>query len=145
MLLALHAVTVAAVIRVVLGRKDRDIGHIMFGTLHWNPRTEEVEFVERPQGSSDPEKNSACDRCRAKKVRGSVNRSWITSDVSTLDPTLTRLGFFCRSNAVPNMVAAHDACDFERRAPSAPSSAEAIEWYGRRASTPNGRSARRVF
>ncbi|KAL9609844.1 MAG: hypothetical protein Q9167_005411 [Letrouitia subvulpina] len=40
----------------------------MFGTLHCKSHTE-VEFVERPHGSSDLEKNSACDRCKAKKVK----------------------------------------------------------------------------
>ena len=40
----------------------------MFGTLHCKSYTKEAEFVERPHGSLDPEKTSACDRCRAKKV-----------------------------------------------------------------------------
>ncbi|KAL8772496.1 MAG: hypothetical protein Q9194_004601 [Teloschistes cf. exilis] len=39
----------------------------MFGTLHLNSQTKEAEFIERPHGASDPEKNSACNRCRAKK------------------------------------------------------------------------------
>ncbi|KAI3326692.1 fungal Zn binuclear cluster domain-containing protein [Xylariaceae sp. AK1471] len=41
----------------------------MFGTLHCNRQTNDVEFVERPNGSSKLEKHSACDRCRAKKVK----------------------------------------------------------------------------
>lgn len=45
------------------------IRFIMFGTLHWNSHNKEVEFVKRPHGSSNLEKNSACDRCRAKKCR----------------------------------------------------------------------------
>lgn len=40
----------------------------MFGTLQWKSHTKEPEFVERLHGSLDLEKNSACDRCRAKKV-----------------------------------------------------------------------------
>ncbi|RHZ64858.1 hypothetical protein CDV55_102527 [Aspergillus turcosus] len=41
----------------------------MFGTLHWNPHSKEAEFIERPHGSSNLEKNPACDRCRARKVK----------------------------------------------------------------------------
>lgn len=41
----------------------------MFGTLHCNSPTKEAEFVERPYGSLNPGMNSACDRCRAYKVR----------------------------------------------------------------------------
>ncbi|GIK02314.1 hypothetical protein Aspvir_006363 [Aspergillus viridinutans] len=41
----------------------------MFGTLHWNPHSKEAEFIEWPHGSSNPEKNPACDRCRARKVK----------------------------------------------------------------------------
>ncbi|KAF4630058.1 hypothetical protein G7Y89_g8083 [Cudoniella acicularis] len=41
----------------------------MFGTLHCNTRANDVKFVERPDGSSKPEKHSACDRCRARKVK----------------------------------------------------------------------------
>ncbi|KAL4933791.1 Zn(II)2Cys6 transcription factor domain-containing protein [Aspergillus undulatus] len=44
----------------------------MFGTLHWNSQDQEAKFVERPHGSSNLEKNSACDRCRAKKVKCST-------------------------------------------------------------------------
>jgi hypothetical protein len=40
----------------------------MFGTLYWDSPTKEAEFVERPYGSLNPGMNSACDRCRAKKV-----------------------------------------------------------------------------
>ncbi|EER24919.1 Fungal Zn binuclear cluster domain containing protein [Coccidioides posadasii C735 delta SOWgp] len=41
----------------------------MFGTLHWNSHNNEVEFVERPHGSSNLERTLVCDRCRAKKVK----------------------------------------------------------------------------
>ncbi|GIJ84477.1 hypothetical protein Asppvi_003324 [Aspergillus pseudoviridinutans] len=41
----------------------------MFGTLHWNPHSKETEFIEWPHGSSNPEKNPACDQCRARKVK----------------------------------------------------------------------------
>lgn len=40
----------------------------MFGTLHYKPYENEVEFTERPHGSSDIEKYQACDQCKAKKV-----------------------------------------------------------------------------
>ncbi|KAJ9256025.1 transcriptional regulator family: Fungal Specific TF [Paecilomyces variotii] len=41
----------------------------MFGTLHWSPHGKEAEFIERPHGSSNLERNPACDRCRARKVK----------------------------------------------------------------------------
>jgi hypothetical protein len=40
----------------------------MFGTLHLASQDKEAMFIERPHGSSNLEKNSACNRCRAKKV-----------------------------------------------------------------------------
>lgn len=40
----------------------------MFGTLHWNSQDKEVEFVKRSHGSSNLERNTACDICRTKKV-----------------------------------------------------------------------------
>ncbi|EUC26753.1 hypothetical protein COCCADRAFT_113474 [Bipolaris zeicola 26-R-13] len=45
----------------------------MFGTLHCNSPTKEAEFVERPYGSLNPGMNSACDRCRAYKVKCTVS------------------------------------------------------------------------
>ncbi|KAL2203777.1 hypothetical protein CC79DRAFT_1324615 [Sarocladium strictum] len=39
----------------------------MFGTLHWDPRRKEAEFVKQPHATSHRERNSACDRCRLHK------------------------------------------------------------------------------
>jgi hypothetical protein len=42
--------------------------HTMFGTLHLTSQDKEAKFIERPHGSSNVEKNTACNRCRATKV-----------------------------------------------------------------------------
>ena len=51
----------------------------MFGTLHWNAPSQETDYVPRQHGSSNLEKHSACDRCRAKKVLTCGSR--VTSSV----------------------------------------------------------------
>ena len=81
---------------------------VMFGTLHWNPHNKEPEFVERLHGSSNPEKYSACDRCRAKKVALSGSASHIG--------TLILTSYICRSNVVPMTTDARDASAWGNRA-----------------------------
>lgn len=77
----------------------------MFGTLHWKSHTKEAEFVERPHGSSVPEKNSACDRCRAKKVMLCEDGKHLVKPEMCTDI----VGHTYRSNAVRMMTVAVDA------------------------------------
>ncbi|KAI8623348.1 fungal Zn binuclear cluster domain-containing protein [Xylariaceae sp. FL1651] len=60
----------------------------MFGTLHCNRQTNDVEFVQRPDGFSKPEKHLACDRCRAKKVK-CINQEKGCSRCESLGKTCT--------------------------------------------------------
>ncbi|KAI3319151.1 HET-domain-containing protein [Xylariaceae sp. AK1471] len=60
----------------------------MFGTLHCNRQTNDVEFVERPDGLSKLEKHTACDRCRAKKVK-CINQDGDCSRCKSLEKTCT--------------------------------------------------------
>ncbi|KAL2859547.1 hypothetical protein BJX68DRAFT_261974 [Aspergillus pseudodeflectus] len=62
----------------------------MFGTLHLASQDKEAMFIERPHGSSNLEKNSACNRCRAKKVKCNPTEDGCTR--------CKRLGRKCTSN-----------------------------------------------